>query len=342
MCVCPTIAIYIEDETGKTFVKFSPKYKPLKEISQLDNNFNYILFDQVRDKYKGHFVNDIEIKEKYFVRDFLLIPCGKCVECLKARSLNNTARVFLNVLSLKDRMSFNDFSNSCYFVTLTYSDLFLPKNYSLSKRDLQLFLKRLRKYFDYNFGKNLFHFKYYACGEYGDKTLRPHYHLLLMFEISCSEKILKDALKNTWSFGLIDYKNTSDLSAISYITRYCDKKIEFSLRDVYSKDYISPFCLSSKNLGYSYFLDHFDYYLQLGYIPGPDGFNLPLPSIYLRRLKDDFLVKDLKEKDRIKSFDTIRSKLNQYQMIGGSFLTNQLNRNDVMKSKKRKLRRDKI
>lgn len=60
---------------------------------------------------------------------------------------------------------------SC-FVTLTYSNEFLPPGGSLVKRDLQLFMKRLRK----EHGEGI---RFYACGEYGEKNMRPHYHVLL-------------------------------------------------------------------------------------------------------------------------------------------------------------------
>lgn len=61
-------------------------------------------------------------------------------------------------------------SNS--FITLTYNDEKLPVDGTLVKRDLVLFMKRLRKWK----GAGV---RFYACGEYGDRSLRPHYHVLL-------------------------------------------------------------------------------------------------------------------------------------------------------------------
>jgi hypothetical protein len=58
------------------------------------------------------------------------------------------------------------------FVTLTYEDKWLPASGSLCKRELQLFMKRLRK----QRGSGL---RFFGCGEYGEQTHRPHYHLLL-------------------------------------------------------------------------------------------------------------------------------------------------------------------
>lgn len=89
-------------------------------------------------------------------------PCGKCLPCMITKRQALTARL---LLEMKSHLHI-------YFVTLTYSDMDLPPGGSLQKRDLQLFLKRLRK----NTGLK---FKYFACGEYGEKFQRPHYHILI-------------------------------------------------------------------------------------------------------------------------------------------------------------------
>jgi len=57
------------------------------------------------------------------------------------------------------------------FLTLTYTDANLPPD-GLRHRDIQLFLKRLR-------AKRGNQIRYYVCGEYGDNTQRPHYHMML-------------------------------------------------------------------------------------------------------------------------------------------------------------------
>lgn len=62
---------------------------------------------------------------------------------------------------------------SLFFVTLTYNDENLPLGKdnipSLCKPDLQDYFKRIRK---------VHKFRYYAVGEYGGQTGRPHYHLI--------------------------------------------------------------------------------------------------------------------------------------------------------------------
>lgn len=54
------------------------------------------------------------------------------------------------------------------WVTLTYNDENLPKPPHVSKTEIQLFLKRLRKLVK--------PFRYLIVGEYGEKSWRPHYH----------------------------------------------------------------------------------------------------------------------------------------------------------------------
>ena len=58
------------------------------------------------------------------------------------------------------------------FITLTYNNNNLPKYKSLVKKELQDFFKRLRK----KYGEGI---RYYACGEYGPKGKRPHYHAII-------------------------------------------------------------------------------------------------------------------------------------------------------------------
>lgn len=120
---------------------------------------------------------DSEGKEKFKFHphssyDFLLkngllnvmfqVPCGKCDECLAQHARHWAERCSLEAKKSKDN----------YFVTLTYNDNELPPN-GLEKKHLQLFLKSLRKKFP---GVKI---RFFGCGEYGSKTFRPHFHLIL-------------------------------------------------------------------------------------------------------------------------------------------------------------------
>lgn len=86
------------------------------------------------------------------------IPCGKCVECCKAYSMEWANRCLCEKMLHKQ---------SC-FITLTYKD----NPVSLIKRDYQLFLKRLRRRINVPI-------RYFGCGEYGAKGRRPHFHFII-------------------------------------------------------------------------------------------------------------------------------------------------------------------
>lgn len=91
------------------------------------------------------------------------VPCGKCIPCLVAKRQEWSFRL---------EQEFK-YSHGALFVTLTYDWKHLPVGGNLQKRDVQLFLKRLRK----KDGTNAI--RYYCVGEYGSVSGRPHYHILL-------------------------------------------------------------------------------------------------------------------------------------------------------------------
>lgn len=113
---------------------------------------------------KMHFcvIDHLEVAQYHDAIEEMSVPCGRCIGCRLEYSRKWAIRC-CNEASL--------YNDNC-FVTLTYDDKHLPSNKSLLKRDLQLFLKRLRK----KFGEGI---RFFACGEYGDETLRPHYHMIL-------------------------------------------------------------------------------------------------------------------------------------------------------------------
>ena len=82
---------------------------------------------------------------------------------------------FCNQWSFRLREELKD-SESAHFLTLTYDDehIIITGNNepTLYKRDVQLFLKSLRKLQKQKI-------KYYFVGEYGGKTDRPHYHAII-------------------------------------------------------------------------------------------------------------------------------------------------------------------
>lgn len=89
-----------------------------------------------------------------------------------------------------------------FFCTLTYDQEHLPTNGSVSVREAQLFLKRLRD--------RAGAFRYYLVGEYGPSTWRPHYHACLFG--------LREALAIDPAWG----KGFSQVLPLTYeLAQYC-------------------------------------------------------------------------------------------------------------------------
>lgn len=145
------------------------------------------------------------------------IPCMKCSGCLADKALSLSIRGYHESM-LHDR--------SC-FLTLTYSDDNLPSDGKVDPEHLSLFLKRLRK----QYGKLL----YIACGEYGESTLRPHYHAIIFGhdfytgeERICTsiddQQYTNSNIEKIWGLGHITIAECS-LSTIMYVCGYVYKKV---------------------------------------------------------------------------------------------------------------------
>lgn len=117
------------------------------------------------------------------------------------------------------------------FITLTYANDALPPGGSLVPRDLKLFFKKLRQIVHRAKQPGI---RFYACGEYGDLNLRPHYHAVIFGNRFPDRKrhsksdtgedvFTSDLLSRAWSLG---HATTQDVSPAScaYVARYVMKK----------------------------------------------------------------------------------------------------------------------
>lgn len=164
-----------------------------------------------------------------------LCPCGKCPACRSRRISEWSFR-----LLQEDKVS-----HSSLFITLTYDTLKVPISragfMALSKRDVQLFFKRLRFAHDQS-ASELPPIKYYLCGEYGGRTLRPHYHAIIF---NADIELIQPA----WNMGSIHYGKVSGAS-VGYTLKYMSKKSRIPLHQ--NDDRIPEFSLMSKGLGKNY------------------------------------------------------------------------------------------
>jgi len=143
------------------------------------------------------------------------------------------------------------------FVTLTYSDEFLPADGSLRKRDTQLFMKRLRKHCNDHLGGHKLRFL--LCGEYGDSTHRPHYHALL-FGMDFPDKkkhstnkrgnplYVSETLDKLWGLGHC-YIGALTKESAGYTCRYALKKVNGDRAEDHYKGREPEFIVMSRKPG---------------------------------------------------------------------------------------------
>lgn len=236
------------------------------------------------------------------------MPCGRCPACLRNRQNEWVFR-------LNEEIKVSPFS---YFFTLTYRDEDLPIELcdlklrcevpTLSKRDIQLFFKRLRK------NTNI-RFKYHLVGEYGPQTLRPHYHGLIF-----SQQPLKiDDLLNAWQHQDLLYKVFEDCrgrSAAGYVSKYiCQVPFLPEHLKVLPRRY-RPFSMSSKGLGLTYIecnkgvvdkkIGQMEDFVIL------DGHKLPMPRYYRTKL---FPIPNIAKTDLVRVFHGDREDLHTQMSI---------------------------
>lgn len=144
--------------------------------------------------------------------------------------------------------------------------LSLNVRYTLSIRDVQNFIKRLRKYISKHYAKHGYVFppkiKYFAAGEYGPRTNRPHYHIVI---IGFSFKDLKparmsgsnqlftsEALSKLWPLGNV-FVGAITPKSIAYTAGYTGKKLYGDRSSSHYFGRTPEFLLCSQGIGRSYF-----------------------------------------------------------------------------------------
>ncbi len=178
------------------------------------------------------------------------VPCGQCIGCRLTKSHNWAIRC-MHEASLHE--------HNC-FITLTFNDQHLNDKGTLVKRDMQLFIKRLRDRI------KPIKIRYYHCGEYGDKNDRPHHHALI-FGYDFPDKLFwrkRDDMKYYTSNQLDDLWRDPDtgqslgycvigevtFESAAYVARYVLKKQTGDGSKIYKdKGIIPPYTTMSRRPG---------------------------------------------------------------------------------------------
>lgn len=238
-------------------------------------------------------------------REGQIVPCGKCENCRKTRISSWSFR-----LMNEDRAA-----TSSYFLTLTYDTDNVPLTRAgymdLSKRDLQLFFKRLRRWHDRKAGNSL-PLKYYAVGEYGGRYMRPHYHVILFnadLEILIGKPMAmavrrgdieldgkRPFMCESWShhkedrpIGHITIGSVSEAS-VGYTMKYVSKVSKVPLHR--NDDRTPEFSLMSKGLGVNYLTKamvnwHMSDMQNRQYCVLQDGKKIAMPRYYKEKMLNE-------------------------------------------------------
>lgn len=224
------------------------------------------------------------------------------------------------------------------FLTLTYSDEHLPPDYSIHVRPVQLFLKRYRKWIGHD------RIKYFACGEYGDQNLRPHYHMAI-FGHSFSDLVpwrrtktghvtyRSGQLEKLWPFGHSEVGTLTPQSA-GYIARYITKKVTGDQAPEHYRRVhpitgeicqVTPeFLLPSKGIGQEWFnryaCDAFpsDFVIV-------DGIRRPVPRYYAKQLEEREAAK-LKQQRKVNASKHAANNTDSRLLVREESLTLKLER----------------
>lgn len=249
----------------------------------------------------------ILVKDKYGV--LMRVPCGQCINC----RMNKARQWSIRVMHEAKKYRHNA------FVTLTYDDDHLPVDGSLVKKHLQDFFKRFR----FNHKKQV---RYFACGEYGDRTFRPHYHVAF-FNVGFDDfKNLKPskggfmARSNEWPYGLVHVGDLT-IDSANYVAGYVLKKQTGKQSCVYGDlGILPPFCVMSRRpgIGFDYVEENSEMLERNDFVVAK-GVKYALPRYYkskiehakahfadyLQRMKDAVQAHEQKAKKWSKTYSQI-------------------------------------
>lgn len=262
-----------------------PCYRPIKAFKSLergDDGRYGITFNSTKALIEG---------------SSLTLPCGSCLGCRLDRSREWAARCWHE----------SQMHEQNAFLTLTFADEHLPPDYGLHIRTWQTFMKRLRKSIE------PIKARFFACGEYGEQTLRPHYHALIfgyqfpdlvLYSIKRNVRLYTSkSLDKLWPYGLATIGNVTHQSA-GYVARYVMKKVagddEFA-RTYYTRQHPvtgkwhqvrREFCVQSRRpgIGSTWFEKYKSDAFPSDFIV-VNGKKMPVPKFYSNKLEKEELEK---------------------------------------------------
>lgn len=244
--------------------------------------------------------------------DYIEIPCGKCEVCKANQARQKGERAMAEASSY--------LYNEC--INLTYNEENLPRNSSgrgtLRYKDVQLFKKRLLKYWKEHYNEDKI--KFLCACEYGEQYGRPHYHMI-MFNFQCHDKydwgqskkgskqFRSPIIEKLWGLGNVTLGEVTP-ETIQYVSNYCLKKFKGKkAKGVYEKMGIEPEIVRGSNqngLGSAFWAQHKETYEEHGkcFLGTFNG----LKTLCVNRYYDELLKRE-KGEERLKEIKEERKNL---------------------------------
>lgn len=242
-----------------------------------------------------------------------VVKCGKCLECLRQQSYEWAFRIVHECSKYE--------CNS--FITLTYNDEHKPLDGSVSRREVQLFMKRLRKALQPR------RIRFFACGEYGKKKQRPHYHVIIFgwypddayfWQNDGKTKLYRSPfLEKVWTFGFSSVGLVSFDSALycaKYMNKWQFKTYSRTRGEYFEFSVVPPFVQMSNRPGigadFAYSVDLVSDRIYI------NGRSCKIPRYYLKLLEkegvylDDFKERRLRNGEHIASVTDIEAKRQRF------------------------------
>ena len=271
-------------------------------------------------------------------RDCMLIPCGKCIGCKIRKRQDWAARIEMEAKTWP--------KESVWFVTLTYDNEHIPGvnhetgevirgamylrrkkspdlavNMTLWYEDIQKFLKRLRKAHNGQL-------RYFIAGEYGERTGRPHYHMILFgyqpeklepySKIKPDEYMVDSRITKCWGMGLHNLINPTQ-GAYNYVAGYVTKKFDDETKEHIKNGLIPPFAQMSRDpgLGYEYYQEHKEEIWHKGFIQLENGKRAPIPRYFeeMQKQEDPYTLWRLKKINQERAIDKTRDMLGRTDVL---------------------------
>ena len=204
------------------------------------------------------------VSPKTFKREdgqLLTVPCGHCYQCIRKRKLDWEIRI----------TSEQSVSTCSFFSLISYNEENLPNPPVADKESLQKLIRRLRRYLEYNYGKDV-KLKYFIVSEYGEERNRLHYHAIFFIKGVYFDRFQwKTLLETEWGKGFCSAYMLAP-NWVHYCVKYMQKSYNMMLASRLGYDAYKQFAQSRYPVS--------EYNDDKMFIPldDPDGF----PKFYLK------------------------------------------------------------